>query len=278
MPHGEAVAELRRDNVGAAGGFYDNERTFNGRVFKLRQHLERLYQGLESTRIDPGMSLEQMEAVTLDVLEANRPLLGPTDEFTITQVVGLGGSTTPEDKPKVGVMVYCQPLDFSAFAVSYLRGVRLITPITYGVPKPGSEASAKEGVQKAIPLMTNSQGTITECAGANFMFVKDSRIKLPDRSNVLPGVSMQTVLELAEGLGIPVDEGEYSPYHVYVAEEALVSSTRYCMLPVATLNGYRLGRELPGPITRRMLDAWRELVGIDFVKQALDHFQTTERS
>ena len=110
------------------------------------------------------------------------------------------------------------------------------------------------------------------------MFVKDSRIKLPDRSNVLPGVSMQTVLELAEGLGIPVEEGEYSPYHVYVAEEALVSSTRYCMLPVATLNGYRLDQQLPGPITRRMLDAWRELVGIDFVKQALDHFQTTERS
>ena len=83
-------------------------------------------------------------------------------------------------------------------------------------------------------------------------------------------LSMETVLELAEGLGVPVDEGEYSTRDAYEADEAFISSTRHCMLPVATMNGLRVGTELPGPVTRRLLEAWRELVQIDFVRQALD--------
>jgi branched-chain amino acid aminotransferase len=126
--------------------------------------------------------------------------------------------------------------------------------------------------------MTSREGTITECKGANFMFVQGGRIKLPDRSNVLPGVSMYTVLELAETIGAPVDEGDYSPYDVYMADEAFISSTRYCMLPVATINGYPVGEALPGLLTSRFLDAWRETVGADFVRQALDHLPPEERS
>jgi branched-subunit amino acid aminotransferase/4-amino-4-deoxychorismate lyase len=103
------------------------------------------------------------------------------------------------------------------------------------------------------------------------MFVKDDRIKLPDRSNVLPGVSMKTVLELAERIGVQVDEGDYTAGDIYSADEAFVSSTRFCMVPVATINGLGIGAEMPGPITRRLQDAWIEEVGVDFVKQALDH-------
>ena len=82
---------------------------------------------------------------------------------------------------------------------------------------------------------------------------------------------MHMVLELTESLGLAVDEDDYSTYDVYMADEAFISSTRYCMLPVATLNGYRLGNELPGPVTLRLLGAWRNMVGMDFVRQALEH-------
>ena len=67
-----------------------------------------------------------------------------------------------------------------------------------------------------------------------------------------------------------MDEGDYSTYHVYEADEALVSSTRQCLLPVATVNGLRLADDLPGPVTQRLLDAWRDRVGVDFVRRALD--------
>jgi branched-subunit amino acid aminotransferase/4-amino-4-deoxychorismate lyase len=103
------------------------------------------------------------------------------------------------------------------------------------------------------------------------MFVRDGRIKLPDRSKVLPGISMATILDLAEPLGIGVDEGRYSTHDVYDADEALVSGTRYCLLPVATVNGVSLGHEIPGPVTRRLIEAWSQKVGLDFVDQALSH-------
>ena len=147
----------------------------------------------------------------------------------------------------------------------------IITPSTYAVPRQSPQSTASEASQRVYLLMTSTEGSITECQGGNFMFVHDGRIKLPDRHNVLPGISMETVLELAGPLGIPVDEGEYPTHDVYVAEEAFVSSTRHCLVPVDTVNGLRLADELPGPVTRAMLDAWRELVGMDFVQQALDH-------
>ena len=263
VPHRQGLEALQQPELQSASGFYDSERTFNGQVFKLRHHLERLYNGLNYSKIDPGLGMEELEELTLRLLESNRPHLKPGDEFTITQIVSVGAAPTSEDKPKVNVVIYCQPLDFTSFASSYKQGVRIVTPVTYGMPQ--------QTQQRVYSLMTGQDGCITECTGANFMFVRGGRIMLPDRRNVLPGVSMRTVLELADSLGIEVDEDEYSTYDVYMAEEAFVSSTRNCMLPVATINGLTLADELPGPVTGRVLDAWREKVGLDFVQQALDH-------
>ena len=166
----------------------------------------------------------------------------------------------------MNVAIYCQFLDFTPFALSYGYGVRVTTPVTYVVP-PAERSTG----QQSFALMSDAEGNITECQGGNFMFVVDDRIKLPDRSNVLPGVSMKTVLELAEKIGVGVDEDDYCTGDIYSADEAFVSSTRFCMLPVATINGLGIGVEMPGPVTRKLQDAWIEEVGVDFVKQALDH-------
>ena len=184
--------------------------SFGGFGFKLRPHLERLFRGLDFGSVDPGMALEEMESITLDVLEANRSLVGPGDEFIVTQVVSPDPARSPGEKPRVDIVVYCEPLDFATFATSYLRGVRLVTPATYVVPGHDSPEGVKRDSRRVIQLMTGREGSITECTGGNFMFVKDSRIKLPDRRDVLPGISMQTVLELAESLTIGVDEDDYS--------------------------------------------------------------------
>ncbi len=101
------------------------------------------------------------------------------------------------------------------------------------------------------------------------MFIYEGRIKLPDRRPVLPGISMQTVVDLAERLVIPVDEDDYCSADIYVSDEAFVTGTRYCLLPVATLNGLSVGAGVPGPITRKLLEAWSEMVGLDIVQQAL---------
>jgi branched-subunit amino acid aminotransferase/4-amino-4-deoxychorismate lyase len=150
----------------------------------------------------------------------------------------------------------------------------VVTPVTYTAPVsryPAQPGGSKEDVWM---LNTDKQGYVTECARANFMFVREGRIKLPNRSKVLPGISMDTILELAELLGIAIDEGLQSTHDVYLADEALVSGTRYCLQPVATVNGVSLGREIPGPVTGRLIKAWSEKVGLDFVHQALDHLPT----
>ena len=102
------------------------------------------------------------------------------------------------------------------------------------------------------------------------MFVREGKINLPNRDNVLPGVSMQTVLELAAEIGLVVEEGDYCVGDVYLAEEAFISSTRFCMLPVASINGLAIGSQMPGAITRRLIQAWIDEVEFDFVAQALD--------
>ena len=267
---------MREAGLESTGGFYDVERTFGGSLYRLDDHLARLYRGLEHTGLDPGMTMGEMAALTSRLMDENAPRLGPGQDFIVTQVVsvaapkGVGdgedGGEEPESERSVNVAIYCQFLDFAPFALSYGYGVRVTTPATYAVPP-----TPKPARQQSFPLMNDAEGNITECQGGNFMFVRDGRIKLPNRANVLPGVSMKTVLELAERVGLEVDEDDYSVGDVYLCDEAFVSSTRFCMLPVASINGLGIGSEMPGPVTRRLQDAWVDEVGFDFIKQALDH-------
>ena len=271
MPYSQAVPILRRVNARSAGGYYDTARTFGGRPFKVRQHLERLFNGLAYSKIDTGLSVADMESISVGLAETNYALVeGEGHELTVTQTVTISRPDSADDLPGVDVAIYCAPLDVSAFARSYVEGVQLYTPHTYPEPRGQPVGDGKSGSVQILPLMSNERGHITECRGANFMFVSGGRIKLPDRSNVLPGVSMQTVLEIADSFGIEVDEGLYSQREIYNAEEAFVSSTRYCLLPVATINGYPLGDLVPGRLTGRILSRWKELVGVDFVQRSLD--------
>lgn len=267
VPQDEGLREMQQMGQ-SIGGYYDTERTFDGEPFRLRLHLERLYNGINYSGIDVGVTIDEMEELTLRVLQSNRPLPAGS-ELTITQIVALTEPDQPDDPPHVTVAIYCQPLDVGAFGSSYIRGVRVVTPVTYGAPN-ADGSDAKAGSPRQLLLMTGPNGRITECQGANFMFVSDGRVKLPNRRNVLPGVSMRTALDLCESLGIDVDEAEYSIGDVYEASEAFVSSTRFCLLPVATINGYRLGDETPGPVTIRLLAAWRNLVGVNFIRQAIE--------
>lgn len=271
MPYSQAAPILQRINARSAGGYYDAARTFGGRPFKIRQHLERLFNGLAYSKIDTGLSIEDLEAISVGLVETNYALVeSEGHELTVTQTVTISRPEAADDLPGVDVAIYCAPLDVSAFARSYVEGVQIYTPNTYPEPKGEPAGDGKSGSVHALPLMSNARGHITECRGANFMFVSDGRIKLPDRSNVLPGVSMHTVLEIAEYLGVGVDEGLYNQRELYDADEAFVSSTRYCLLPVASINGYPLGDSVPGEVTGKITSRWKELVGVDFVRRAMD--------
>ncbi len=269
MPLDEMAQAMKEAGLESAGGFYDVERTFGGTLYRLDDHLARLYRGLEYSGINPGVTREQMASLTTQLVSSNLERIGLGQDLLVTQIVSVGTAADDTDDSgdgrPVSVAIYCQILDPLPFALSYGYGIRVVTPTTYAVPP-----VARPRRQLSFPLMNDAEGNITECQGGNFMFVRDGRIKLPDRSNVLAGVSMKAILDLAEGMAIGVDEDDFCTGDVYLAEEAFVSSTRFCMLPVATVNGLGIGAELPGPVTRRLLDAWIEEASFDFVKQALD--------
>jgi branched-chain amino acid aminotransferase len=97
-------------------------------------------------------------------------------------------------------------------------------------------------------------------------------ILTPKGGRVLAGVTAAVTVELAEGLGYMVEERDLTPYDVLLAEEAFLTSTGICVLPVRSLNGSPInGGVTPGRVTSRLMEGWKELTGVDFVAQAVKY-------
>jgi branched-chain amino acid aminotransferase len=268
---------------------FDTSRTFRHRPYKLREHLERLQRSLHFTRLDLGMSLDEVEAITLQVVERNIPLLAEHDDVWIHQVVSRGplrasGAST--------LVVMTEPLPFASFARYYRLGVPLITPSIRHTPPQCVEPRIKtvsrlnlvladlevrQADADAYALLLDLDGNITEYTSGNFFIVRQGRLLTPFERNSLGGIARETVLEFAEELGIPTREADITPYDACNAEEAFITSTSKSILPVRCLNGIRIGTHLPGPITKRLLDHWSSRVEVDIVEQALHHLQPGER-
>jgi branched-chain amino acid aminotransferase len=291
VPESQAMISALDRGFRWGDSVYDQERTFGGKIFKLQSHMKRLYRSLHYTRIDPRMTIEEMSEATEGVIEANRHMLGPNDDFTVTQIVSRGLMNRPQHGSNV--VIYSTPIAFANFARQYVEGVRVVNPATRRNPPQSLSPKAKIGNKmnhliadfeakdrdpEAVSLMLDLNGNIAECTGANFAFVVDGRLKVPNRRHVLPGIGMETVLEVAENQGIPIDEDDYTPFDVYQADEAFVMGSSTSLLPARSLNGWQVGDELPGPITRALTAAYGDLAGVNIVDQALSHLTPEERA
>jgi branched-chain amino acid aminotransferase len=190
------------------------------------------------------------------------------------------------------VAIYCVSIAFEEFARNYIEGVKLVIPSTRRIPPQCLEPKAKinnkmnhnmaifEARQvdpQAIPLMLDLDGNISESNAHNFFLVADGKLCTPSNKNVLDGITKNALFELAAKLKIEVMDGDFTPYDAYNAEEAFLASTSPTILPVQSINGVRPTREVPGPVTRRLIDAWSGMVGVDLVAQALSHLEGEER-
>jgi branched-chain amino acid aminotransferase len=265
----------------------ESTRTFGMRPFRLREHIERLGWSLRATGIAPDLSLDEIERLTLELLERNRALFGQHDDawivHNITRGVGAFGRGPGEQERRATVLIHCFPIDFRHLARQYRQGVHAVVPSTRQLPPEcvdpkikhrsrmhfalaGREAARVE--PGAQPVLLDLQGNLTEGAGANFFVVSRGVVRTPGSRCVLRGISRATVFELCGQLGIACREEDLQPYDALTAEEAFFTSTPYCLLPVTRFNGQALGEGRAGPITRRLLGAWGDLVGVDIVAQA----------
>jgi branched-subunit amino acid aminotransferase/4-amino-4-deoxychorismate lyase len=114
----------------------------------------------------------------------------------------------------------------------------------------------------------DEKGFLAEGPSWNIFLVQNGKLLTPTERNVLPGVSRTITLQLARDLGIAVEEKDITPGAAQVAEEIFCTATSFCVIPVRTLNGISLGTSCPGSLTRQLMDAWQNHVGVDFVSQA----------
>lgn len=290
VPETEARVSIFDRGFNGGDGIYEATRTFNHELFKLPEHLDRLYRSLAYVRIDCGLEPEEMERVSREVVERNRHLLGENDDYSLWHVV-TRGERFPSPRRGATVAIHVKPVEFDRFARNYIDGAILVTPAIRRIPPQCLDAKAKitnkmnhamaafeasQADPRAVPLMLDIDGNISETDATNFFFVSGGRLCTPTARNVLGGITRETVFELAAERGIEVVEGDFTAYDVYTADEAFLSGTSGTIQPVRSLNGADIGDGLPGPVTMELIGAWNDMVGIDVVAQALAHLGDNE--
>ena len=270
---------------------YDMSRTFNHRPFKFREHIARLYRSLEYIQIDPGLTLEEMLAITHEVFKRNEGTLGPKDDFIVIQRVSRGVGEFGMKITGPTVLVYCHPVHFSTFARRYVEGAHLVVASTPRTPSQClnpraklqnklnhivAELESKSVDPSAYVLMLDTRGYLAECTAQNLFLVRDGKLFTPTHDTILEGVSRETVQELALKLDIPYFETDLDAYDLSIADEVFLTSNTITIMPVSKVNGRPRGKPVPGPVTERLLSSWSELVGVDIVEQALAHTATPE--
>jgi branched-chain amino acid aminotransferase len=288
VPEREVLVPFRDRGYKYGDAVFDTTRTFGHRVFKLREHVERLYRSLRYLRIDPGLTQDAMIEITGEVVRRNLALLEPDEDYWVTQRVSRGLDASAReiwpDRPGATVIVECVPLPLRERAALYRDGIRVITPsVRRTAPDAlsprvkthnylnliagGLEVSAQD--PEAWAVLLDASGNLAEGLGSNIFLVQKGALLTPREQAVLSGISRETVIDLARDAGITVVEKDLDLYDAYNADEAFLTSTSLCICPVAQVNGAAIGGALPGPVTRQLTEAYCRFVDFDFVAQYL---------
>lgn len=267
---------------------FDATRTFNGKTFRLREHINRLYNSLKYLRLDPGMSPDEMERWSLEVVKHNYPLLPAGQDMWVMQRISRGvESTEPGAELRPTVLIESHAIPFARRASLYRDGIQVVTPSVPRIPPRFLSPRAKTHnylnlimgeleVQDTDPnawaVLLDEAGNLTEGRGSNLFLVKDGTVATPQGRFVLEGITRGVVMELATGLDLAVSETDLDLYDAYTADEAFLTSTSLCICPIGKINGATVGEgAVPGPITQRLMAAFSDLAGMDYVEQYLTH-------
>jgi branched-chain amino acid aminotransferase len=284
----EVLVPFRDRGFKYGDAVFDTTRTFGHRIFKLREHVERLYRSLRYLRIEPGLDTTRMIEVTEEVVRRNLPLLEPDEDYWVTQRVSRG--LDPAGREVWGVdgptvIVECVPLPFRERAPLFRDGIRVVTPSVRRAPPEAlsprvkthnylnliaGDLEVKARDPEAWAVLLDMRGNLAEGLGSNIFLVHRGTVFTPREQHVLSGISRETVIGLARDVGTPVVEQDLDLFDAYNADEAFLTSTSLCICPVASVNGAAVGSgSVPGPVTRQLMDAYCRLVDFDFVAQYL---------
>jgi branched-chain amino acid aminotransferase len=252
-------------------GIFEGIRFYQGRVFRLAEHIDRLYDSGKAICLKiPGEKLEIIEAV-LETIRKNELQDGYV-RLVITRGIGDLGlnpalcarptifiiaskiTLYPEEMYRLGLdVVTCATRRIAHGALSpMVKSLNYLNNVLAKIE--AQQAGAGEG------LMLNEQGFVAECTGDNIFTVKDGKIFTPPiSSGALAGITRQVAIEMAVEFGIPISEPEMTRYDIFTADECFLTGTAAEVIPVVKLDSRVIGSGVPGPITRRLIDRFHQL-------------------
>ena len=262
-------------------------RTFGGKLFRLETHLARLARSLALIGVDPGISLNALGQIATELAEENARLLDPADDQNVTMFVtpgAYGSYAAVAGHQGPTICIHTQPLPFGQWAEKYRTGESLVVTDVRQVPAmcwPAelkcrsrmhyflADRKARQMEAGARALLLDERGFVMEASTANILVYRaEEGLLSPRKEDILPGVTVAVVEELAGRLNIPFKHRDLSVEDAANAEEMLLCSTSPCLLSVTRLNGQPIGDGKPGGIARQLRNEWNSLAGFDIEVQA----------
>ena len=271
---------------------FEMTRSFNKEQFKLREHLDRLYSSIKHVHIPLKMSINEMEEACLATIEKNEPFFKKSDEHRLMINVSRGPLSIYEEifdgKLEPTVIIADFPLKWTVQGMGKLfdTGINAIIPSQRAIPAELIDPKVKNRSrlhymianievsrfpgENNWPLLLDPDDYIAEGTGDNFFIVKDNVLYTPEPRNILVGISRGYIFELATDLGMKYVECNLEVNDVINADEAFMTATPFCMLPVTQINGKNIGDGKRGIITNKLLTQWSKNVEVDIEKQIKD--------
>ena len=268
---------------------FEMTRSFNKKQFKLKEHLERLFYGIKILRIPMKLSMLDLEKICYETIEVNEPFFNSTDEHRLMINVSRGplGIYAPvfDNKLESTVVVADFPLKWTVayMAELYDEGVNAVLTSQRAIPAHLMEPKIKNrsrvfyqmaNIEASMfrgknnwALLMDTDGFIAEGSGDNFFIVKNGKVITPEARNCLVGISRNYIFEICEQLGVECIEKNFGPYEIYTADEAFMTGTPFCILPVFRFNEEKVGDGKFGKITKTLIDVWGKNTGVDIIKQ-----------
>lgn len=252
-------------------GVFEGIRAYNGRVFKLREHVDRLFFSAKAIMLNIPMAAEEICKAVVDTCRANNIRDGYV-RLVVTRGAGTLG-LNPFKCPKASIFVIADKIQLYPEQL-YTDGMDLIT-----VPTTRNHQNAINPAIKSLnylnnilakiealnsgheeAIMLNSQGFVAECTGDNLFIIKgESMMTPPLEAGALYGITRQTAIDIAESMGLVVTEPNITRYDIFNADECFLTGTAAEVMPVVKLDGRVIGNGKPGPFTRSIVEKYHDL-------------------
>ena len=253
-------------------GVFEGIRIYSGKVFRLREHLDRLYESARSIHLEVPLHKEKMAEAVLHTVQANNRRGDGYIRLIVTRGAGtLGLDPRKTTDPQVIIIVD----DISLYPRElYENGLDIVTASTIRNHPNAVNPRIKslnylnnilaklEAIQAGCveALMLNHKGEVSECTADNFFLVKNGVLKTPPAdAGILEGITRQAVLELARAADIPAQEPVLTRHDVYTADECFLTGTGAEIIPVVRCDGRAIGNGRPGPVTMRLRERYQQL-------------------